>query len=163
MIKTPEFLFELWVHLRVQSMRHRGQRTRSSVKHTHSASHKPQSICAAGAALVCQSNITLKPKIACIWLRARCLSHVCINTCERLHLTSRSASAPEEFRGGGICRMQFGCDGHDTKSKSIKATLLKISPQKCIITQWLTDSIGLPDECENKLRKLALFYYLLLP
>lgn len=124
---------------------------------------KPQSICAAGAVLVCQSNIALNPKIACIWLQAPCLSHVYVNTCERLHLSSRSVSTPEEFREM-ICPMQFGYDGRDTKSELFKATHLKISPQKglmkCITTQLLTDSIGLPDECENKLRKLALFYYL---
>lgn len=40
-----------------------------AVSNTH-ITHKPQSICAAGAVLVCQSNITLNPKIACIWLQS---------------------------------------------------------------------------------------------
>lgn len=103
------FPFELRVHLYIQSMRHRGQRSWSSVKHTHSASHKPQSICAAATAF-CQSNITLNPRIACIWLRARRLSHVFVNTRQRLHLQSRSVRAPEESREG-ISHMQY--DGDD--------------------------------------------------
>lgn len=80
----PPVGFKLWVLLYVQSVKDGGQWSRSSVKHRHSASHAPQSIC---AALVCQSNIALNPKIAPTWLRARFLNHVYINVLiYRLHL-----------------------------------------------------------------------------
>lgn len=75
----PPVGFKLWVLVYVQSVKDGGQWTWSSVKHRHSASHAPQSICAAAAALVCQSNIALNPKIAPAWLRARFLNHVYIN------------------------------------------------------------------------------------
>lgn len=75
----PPVGFKLWLLLYVQSVKAGGQWTWSSVTHRHSASHAPQSICAAAAALVCQSNIALNPKIAPAWLRARFLNHVCIS------------------------------------------------------------------------------------
>lgn len=76
LIEMPPVGFKLWVLLYVQSVKDGGQWSWSSVKHRHSASHAPQSIC---AAFVCQSNIALNPKIAPAWLRARFLNHVYIN------------------------------------------------------------------------------------
>lgn len=74
----PPVGFKLWVLLYVQSVRDGGQWTWSS-EHRHSASRAPQSICAAAAASVCQSNIALNPKIA------RLLNHVYINVFIYLH------------------------------------------------------------------------------
>lgn len=114
----------------------------------YSASHTPQSICAAGAALVCQSNITLNPKIASVWLRTRFLTHVCVNTCERLHLSPHLVSTPEEFRRISSRDLLHSFWVWWTRSELNKLKHLKTFPQNgvvmsCVSTQQLIHSIRL--------------------
>lgn len=121
----PPVGFKFWVLLYVQSVKDGGQGTWSSVKHRHSASHAPQSICAAAAALVCQSNIALNLKIAPAWLRARFLHHVYIN----IFIYRRIGRAWRRNLDGSPA----GCDGHEVGGQKEKKNLFNIVSQSGFI------------------------------
>lgn len=157
LIEMPPVGFKLWVLLYVQSVKDGGQWSWSSVKHRHSASHAPQSIC---AAFVCQSNIALNPKIAPAWLRARFLNHVYINVFIYRHIgRARRRNLDGSPAGTRDALQAFWVRW--AQSRGSKNSQYSLS-------EWFYSELhqkitsGYSDKCENKRRVLALIHNLLL-